>query len=72
LLRKEKNMENELKKCPFCESDDVILAGTYADDETMDDLMGYQGYCNDCEAQGPAAKTEIAATILWNNRPFEK
>jgi Lar family restriction alleviation protein len=64
-------MEIELKSCPFCGSTDIGLGGKYMDEETMDDLIGYYGYCNDCTANGPVDGTEIGAKILWNHRPCE-
>ncbi|MFP3799474.1 Lar family restriction alleviation protein [Paraburkholderia sp. SIMBA_027] len=50
-------MDNQLKPCPFCGSDD-----TYTDSA----LGKQQVLCNGCEAAGPTEETDDEAIASWN------
>lgn len=50
-------MDNQLKPCPFCGSDD-----TYTDSA----LGKRQVLCNACEASGPTEETDDEAIASWN------
>ncbi|WP_234775228.1 Lar family restriction alleviation protein [Paraburkholderia tropica] len=50
-------MDNQLKPCPFCGSDD-----TYTDSA----LGKRQVLCNACEAAGPTEETDGEAIASWN------
>jgi hypothetical protein len=49
---------NELKPCPFCGSDNIIL-NPYGDESVY--------FCENCQAEGPAGIVPEAQR-LWNNR----
>ena len=57
-------MEEELKCCPFCDSDDVELKETviYKDAEYL-----YQVICKNCKASGPEVPVKMMSIKLWNN-----
>lgn len=52
-------MTLELKRCPFCRSTDLSVAGG---------LNMHYVDCNTCGAQGPTGSTEDTAVAAWNDR----
>ena len=59
---------DELKRCPFCNSDNVKVSKIFFTGSDIKKRTGsyYYVYCNNCEAGGPVAKTIKAATEWWN------
>lgn len=49
----------KLLPCPFCASKEVSVW----------DFDAFKVNCGDCEAEGPLASTEAAATKWWNEVP---
>lgn len=52
-----------LKPCPFCPSTRVMMWVSEKDGEKC-----CCGFCEECQAEGPHANTEIEAARLWNTR----
>lgn len=61
-------MSDKLKRCPFCNSDNVKVSKIFFTGSDIKKRTGsyYYVYCNNCEAGGPFAKTSKAATEWWN------
>lgn len=53
--------KSDLFACPFCESTELVVEGA-------GDIWWV--ICV-CKAEGPLAKTESGAIVLWNTRPLE-
>lgn len=59
-----KDMNKDLKPCPFCGQDDSISIGKYQ-------CVGKWWYfveCTNCTGNGPVGNTEQAAADAWNER----
>lgn len=56
-----------LKRCPFCGSEDVWYEESY---EYPPEIGAYVR-CRNCEAQGPYAKSEKLSVEIWNTRAGE-
>lgn len=59
-------MSEELKPCPFCGSEDLIVL---CDDKIFGYYHVQEGtyvHCNNCKAQGPYVGED--AETAWNNR----
>lgn len=48
-------LQNELLRCPFCGSDDLVTGSWHLDGEEVDSIE-----CSDCYAAAPES--------VWNNR----
>ncbi len=61
-----------IKRCPFCGSDDLTVAMTddsfYADEEMGGNQIYYTVWCDGCQSEGPREPTQPAAEMSWNNR----
>jgi Lar family restriction alleviation protein len=61
-MRSIKGVEmNELKPCPFCNSENVALRGEAGWSTVM---------CAACGGEGPEHNSERAASDAWNRRPI--
>lgn len=59
-------MWNELKPCPFCGSNNIVIY-----DKSFNSRLYYDIFCRDCEASVHFAdenETEEGATNMWNTR----
>ena len=59
-------MNEELKPCPFCGSDDIDVTYTY-----VDDGLDYYAECTDCYCRGAWEPTAEKARAAWNSRTIE-
>lgn len=53
-------MSEELKPCPFCGSDDLLVVSCAP--------LGWQVECADCYATGPAMGSQAETREAWNRR----
>jgi Lar family restriction alleviation protein len=56
-------MPEEIKPCPFCNSDSTQLS---IENSSNPDAQTIQVFCHNCFAQGPEQFTRHLAIKLWN------
>lgn len=61
---------SELKPCPFCGSDNVMVDETFVDAQN-DPYMEYEVICFDCENRTKPCDTAQDAIARWNRRADE-
>lgn len=71
-------MSEELKPCPFCGSENVIVDKSRRKTSLVTSETDARVHCTECFCDGPKASTDLysyveierAASVLWNERSF--